>query len=101
MANGRKPHDFKTNPLNPDNKPRLTNFDNKVVRTSNLDKHLALKIMQSDSSGRIFVEFTSSDGKLTLQKSFQNTVVGNMESLEFQSNFKGIGDLRKYFGMKK
>jgi hypothetical protein len=97
----RKKHDFKKNPLNPDNRPRLTNFDNKVIKTVKLDKELALKIMQSDSSGRIFVEFTSTDGKLILQKSFQNTVVGNQESAEFQSNFKGISDLRKYFGVKK
>jgi len=99
MAN-RKPHDFKAN-NNPENRPKVINLDNKLVKTKKLGGGLTMKILQNDVSGRIFVEFISGDGRLTLQKSFQNNLEGNKASLEFQERFTDLKALRKYFGLDK
>lgn len=77
----------------------MANFENKVVKKKKLDKELNLKVSKNEMSGRIFVEFTSEDGKLILQKSFQDTYEGNKESEGFQKSVKSIKDLRKYFGL--
>ena len=79
----------------------MANFENKILKKKNLDKETNLKISQNEMSGRIFVEFSSEDGKLILQKSFQNTYEGNKEAKTFAKTIKSIKDLRKYFGIDK
>lgn len=71
----------------------------KVLRQKKLDDKTSLKITQSGLNGRIFVEFATNDGKLVLQKSFQNTAEGLEESKQFSKTIKSIKDLRKYFGL--
>lgn len=83
------------------NRVRMANYDSKVLKKKKIDKELTLKVTQNEMSGRIFVEFTSEDGKLVLQKNFQNTYDGKRESDLFQKRFKSINDLRKYFGLEK
>lgn len=83
------------------NKVRMANYDSKVLKKKKIDKELNLKVTQNEMSGRIFVEFSSEDGKLVTQKSFQNTYDGKKESDAFQKRFKSINDLKKYFGLEK
>jgi hypothetical protein len=71
----------------------------KVIKIKKLDKESTLKMTQNLMSGRIFVEFSSEDGKLVLQKSFQDTYDGNKEAQKFSKKIKSIDDLRKYFGL--
>lgn len=75
-------------------------FEDKILKKKKLDKECSIKITQNQMSGRIFVEFSSSDGKLILQKSFQGTFDGTRESQEFAKTIRSINDLRKYFGIK-
>lgn len=79
----------------------MANFEVKILKKKKLDKELNIKVTQNEMSGRIFVEFSSEDGKLVLQKSFQNTYEGTKEAEQFQKNIKSIKDLRKYFGLSK
>jgi hypothetical protein len=72
----------------------------KILKNKKLDKELTLKMSQNLMSGRIFVEFASENGRMVLQKSFQNTYDGNKEAQEFSKKFKSIKDLKKYFGIK-
>jgi hypothetical protein len=72
----------------------------KILKNKKLDKELTLKMSQNLMSGRIFVEFASENGRMVLQKSFQNTYDGNKEAHEFSKKFKSIKDLKKYFGIK-
>lgn len=74
-------------------------IENKVLKKKKIDKELTLKVTQNEMSGRIFVEFLSDDGKITLQKSFQNNYEGKKDSEKFSKSIKSIGDLRKYFGL--
>lgn len=78
----------------------MANFENKILKKKKLDKEATLKISQNDMSSRIFVEFSSEDGKLVLQKSFQNTYEGTVESQAFAKSIKSIDDLKRYFGLK-
>jgi hypothetical protein len=79
----------------------MANFENKVLKKKKLDKECSLKITENEMSGRIFVEFSSDDGKLVLQKNFPKSYDGTKQYQEFAKSIKSIGDLRKYFGLKE
>jgi len=85
----------------PPNRIKLANYDSKVLKKKKIDKELNLKVTQNEMSGRIFVEFSSEDGKMITQKSFQNTYDGKKDSELFQKRFKSINDLKKHFGVQK
>lgn len=78
----------------------MSGLDNKVVRKKKLDKELTLKVLKHEAAERIFVEFSSRDGKLILQKSFQDNFRGNKEAVEFENSLKSIDDLKEYFRRK-
>ena len=73
-------------------------FANKVIKTKKLGG-LLLQISENEHSERIFVDFSTVDGKIKLQKSFQNNFEGKKEAKEFQEKFKSLIDLKKYFGL--
>lgn len=73
----------------------------KVLEKKKLGKELALKVSLNEMSSRILVEFLSNDGKMVLQKSFQNTYEGKKESESFSKSIKSLTDLKKYFGITK
>jgi len=79
----------------------MHSHDLKTIKSKKIDKECLLKITQNESNGRIFVEFSSKDGKLVLQKSFQNTYDGNKNAEEFSKSIKSIKDLKRYFGLEK
>lgn len=80
----------------------MTTFiEHKILKNIVLNKGLTLKVIQNDMADRILVEFRSEDDKLVLQKSFQNTFEGQMESETFQKKIKSLKDLRAYFGLNK
>lgn len=79
----------------------MANFENKIVKEKQLDKGLKLTVKQNEMSGRIFVEFSSEDGKLVLQKSFPDTIDGVQDSERFQKSIKSTKALHKYFGITK
>lgn len=79
----------------------MTNFETKILKKKKIDKILTLKVTQSGMNGRIFVEFSSEDGKLVVQKSFQNTFEGNRDAEQFQKRFRSIKDLKKYLGIEE
>jgi hypothetical protein len=78
----------------------MSNFENKVLKKKKLDKELNLIVTQNDMSKIIFVDFVSENGRMKLQKSFQNTYDGKKASQKFQKSIKSIVDLKKYFGIK-
>ena len=76
----------------------MTSIDVKTLKKKKIDKELSLKVTQNEMSGRIFVEFYSENGKLVVQKNFQNTYEGKKQSEEFQKRFKSIKEFKKYLG---
>jgi hypothetical protein len=74
-------------------------FANKVVKTKKLGKSVVLQISENEYSNRILVDFSTTDGKLKVQKTFQNNFEGKKEASKFQKKFKSLGDLKKYFGV--
>jgi len=50
---------------------------------------------------RIYVEFSSDDKKLVLQRSFQNNYFGQIKSNEFAKSLKNLKDLQKRLGYNK
>lgn len=81
------------------NRIRIPSVGNKVLKNKKLDEQSNLKVTQNEMSGRIFVEFSSEDGKLVLQKSFQGTLEGKKDAERFSKTIKSIESLRKYFGI--
>ena len=78
----------------------MGNLEYKVVRKKKLDKELTLRILKHKVAERIFVEFSSKDGKMLLQKSFQDNFRGREEAKSFEDKYKTISDLRKHFGFE-
>lgn len=74
-------------------------FENKVLKKKKLDSEASLRVTQNEMSGRIFVDFFSEDGRLKVQKSFQDTFQGRADADKFQKKIKSIKDLRKYLGL--
>ena len=76
-------------------------IEHKTLKNKKLGEDLNLSVVLNEMAGRILVEFKSEDGKITLQKSFQNTVEGRTDSEKFQKKIKSLKDLRDYFGLNK
>ena len=74
-------------------------FANKVVKTKKLGKNVVLQVSENEHSQRILVDFFTTDGKIKVQKTFQNNFEGKKEAKEFQKRFKSLNDLKKYFGL--
>ena len=73
----------------------------KVVKQKKLDKELNLKISEDQYMSRIYVEFSSDDRKLILQRSFQNTFAGQQEMQEFSKSLKNLKDLENRLGYSR
>jgi len=78
----------------------MTGSDFRIIKEKQLDD-VVLKITQNLMSGRIFVEFNSSNPKLTLQKSFQDNLDGKTKSEVFSKSIKNVSQLKQYFGIKE
>lgn len=78
----------------------VQDLENKVIKKKKIDKELTLRVMQNKAMGRIFVEFTSKDGKLVVQRGFQDNYDGNQLALAFQETFKSIKAFKEYLGIK-
>ena len=74
-------------------------YENKVVKTKKLGKGVILQVSENEHSNRILVDFSTIDGKLKVQKIFQNNFEGKKEAVKFQKQFKTLSDLKKYFGL--
>jgi hypothetical protein len=77
------------------------NTDFKVIKKKEIDKGTTLKVTKNIMSGRIFVEFASLDPKIILQKNFQDTIDGKLQSEKFAKSITSTDQLMKYFGIKK
>ena len=73
----------------------------KVIKQKKLNKELNLKISEDHYMSRIYVEFSSDDRKLILQRSFQNTFKGQQESQEFSKSLKNLKDLENRLGYNR
>lgn len=75
----------------------MSSLENKIIKKKKLDKELTLRVIRNEAAERIFVEFSSKDGKIVLQKSFQNNHYGLKEAKVFEESLKTIDDLKSYF----
>jgi hypothetical protein len=71
-------------------------FQNRVVKTKKLGKDALMQVSINEINRRIFVDFSSNDGKFKIQKSFQDTFDGKKEAKEFEKRFKTLNDLKRY-----
>lgn len=78
----------------------MASLDLKVLKKKKIDKELTLKVSRNESSERIFVEFSSKDGKIVLQKSFQDNFYGHRDAEVFENSIKNIDALKAYFKLK-
>jgi hypothetical protein len=76
------------------------NSDFDVIKMKNLDKGTILKVSRNIMNGRLFVEFSSNNPRIVLQKNFQNSIVGKRECDDFAKSIKNTNQLRAYFGLK-
>lgn len=74
-------------------------LDTKVLKKKKLD-NLNLKVTRNEAAERIFVEFSSKDGKLVVQKSFQDNFMGRTEAKTFEDAFQSLEDLKTYLNRK-
>lgn len=76
-------------------------FESKVLKEKKLDKDTKVKISKNEPRGRIFVEFSTADGRFVVQKNFADTIEGREQMKEFQNSIKNGKDLKKYLGLEK
>jgi hypothetical protein len=79
----------------------MSTLEIKVLRKKKLDKELSLKVTKNEASERIFVEFSSKDGKMVLQRSFQDTYHGRLDADSFGESIKSIDELSAHFKAKR
>jgi hypothetical protein len=79
----------------------MSTLDHKVLKKKNLGKELTLKITKSEAAERIFVQFASKDGKLLLERNFQDTFYGRQDAEKFEDTIKSVEDLQAYFNRRK
>lgn len=77
------------------------NSDFKILKEKKLDKLTILKVSQNLMNGRIFVEYTSENPRIVLQKNFQDTYDGKLLVEAFSKKYKNTKELREYFGIKE
>jgi hypothetical protein len=75
-------------------------FQNRVVKTKKLGKDAQLQVSINEVAKRIFVDFSSTDGRLKIQKSFQDNFLGKKEAKEFEKKFKNLDEIKKYLRIK-
>ena len=75
-------------------------MDFKLLKKKEIDKGVTLKVTKNIMSNRIFVEFISESPKLTLQKNFQDSLYGKIESEKFVKSISSLEDLLAYFRVK-
>lgn len=75
-------------------------YENKVIKNKKLGKDALLQVSVNEITKKIFVDFSSIDGRIKVQKSFQNNFEGKKEAKEFEKRFKNLKDLRVYFGLE-
>jgi hypothetical protein len=75
-------------------------YQNRVTKTKKLGKDALLQISINDINKRIFVDFSSIDGRLKIQKSFQDNFEGKKQAKQFESSFKNLKDIKRYFGIE-
>jgi len=71
-------------------------FQNKVIKSKKLGKDAILQVSVNEISKRIFVDFSSADGRLKVQKSFQDNYQGKQEAKIFEKRFKSLTEIKKY-----
>lgn len=77
----------------------MTILDTRQIRKTELDG-MTVKVSLNEAQERIFVDFVSEDGKLKLQKSFQNNFLGLKDAEKFEASMKSIKELKGYFKIK-
>ena len=75
-------------------------FQNRVVKTKKLGKDALMQVSINEIAKRIFVDFSSIDGRIKVQKSFQDTFEGKKEAKEFEKRFKNLNEIKVYLGIK-
>lgn len=75
------------------------NSDFKLLREKQIDDDTTLKVSKNLMSGRVFVEFVSNNPRIVLQKNFQDTMSGKLDSEKFAKSIRSTKDLRAYFGI--
>jgi hypothetical protein len=74
-------------------------FISKIVKTKKIGGNIVLEVSENEYLGKIFVDFSTTDGKLKVQKTFRNNFEGKKQAQDFQKKFKSLEDLKKYFGL--
>jgi len=77
-----------------------TLLDDKILKQEDLEGGLLLKVTINKASERIFVEFSSSDGKLVVQRSYPDSFAGQIQADIFKVKFKSLTDLKTYLKFK-
>ncbi len=75
-------------------------FQNKVTKTKKLGKDALLEVSVNDVSKRIFVSFSSTEGKFKVQKTFQDNYEGKKEAKNFEKRFKSLKEIKEYLRVK-
>jgi len=76
------------------------NSDFKLIKEKKLDEETTVKVTKNVMSGRIFVQFTSNNPRMVVQKNFQDDLFGKIESEKFLKSIKNTNQLRQYLGLK-
>lgn len=76
-------------------------LDLKVIKKKKVDSKSTMTISENMTGDRVFIEFSTNDGRLRLEKSFPASGLGIRDAGLFQDRFRSTDDLLKYFNIPK
>ena len=77
--------------------------DHRVVSDTKVDpsEELNRRVTVDGRGERIYVEFSSQNPRLKVQKNFQNNIFGKRQADAFAESMKSVADLKAYFKIKE
>ena len=73
--------------------------DFKLIKQKKLDRETLMTVSQNIMSGRIYVQYTSENPRIVLQRNFQDNYEGLREVERFAESIRTTVELKKYFGL--
>lgn len=75
-------------------------FETSLIKELQIEEQLVLTVSRNVHSERVYVQFKSADGKITLQKTFQDNFFGRKDAEKFEKSINSLAELKTYLRMK-
>lgn len=76
-------------------------LDLEVIKRKKVDQKTTMIVSRNLTGDKLFIEFSTNDGKVRLERSFPSKGIGVRDARIFQEKIQSTADLLAYFGITK